>query len=234
MNDSSKLTLFVCLAFGGCVAAEPSLDTGDPATDTTEQEVGSPQVHVVDNRGFGGNLFAENFLYVIGSNCSSGYVRSGTPGAQWTSQMGGSCGFQGWFTPENPHDCRARILAHTGGGFFGGTCLSWVYEELEPTSFSYSATNTSSAQINTANRTILLGAGQTLTIGTCGVTNSSFSGDTYLRLNDPWGAQVASNDDACALGSRFVYTATSSGAFEIHAGCYSNTSCAGTVAWTIQ
>jgi hypothetical protein len=38
--------------------------------------------------------------------------------------------------------------------------------------------------------------GQTLTIGTCGVSGASFSGDAYLRLNGPAGNQVAFNDDS--------------------------------------
>jgi hypothetical protein len=85
------------------------------------------------------------------------------------------------------------------------------------------------------NRTIALTAGQTLTIGTCGVTGASFTGDTYLRLRNGSGTQVATNDDACSgLGSRIVHTAATSGNYEIRAGCYSSTSCGGTVAWTIQ
>jgi uncharacterized protein YgiB involved in biofilm formation len=103
--------------------------------------------------------------------------------------------------------------------------------------FSYTATNTASATQNTANKLIALTAGQTLTLGTCGVTGSTFSGDTYLRLHNPSGTAVAANDDACGgVGSNFAYVvpAGASGNYELRAGCYSTGSCSGTVAWTVQ
>jgi hypothetical protein len=237
-----KLYLMLCLALGGCVAGgdepgldgdEPGLDGDEPATSTTEQGVTQT---LYDVRAFGGNLFAENFYYVTAPSCSPGFVRSGTPTTHWTSQSGGHCVFQGWLTPSNPADCRAMIWAHTAGGWFGGTCQTFVTEETAPAgSYSYAAANTSSATAYTDNRTILLGAGQTLTIGTCGVATSSFAGDTYLRLFGPAGSQVAFNDDSCSgVGSRIVFTAPASGAYEIRGGCWSTSSCSGTVAWTIQ
>ena len=195
--------------------------------------LGSVVPHVGDNRSFGGNIFAENFSYVIGGACAPGFVRAGTPSVQWTSQVGGFCTFQGWVNPENQHDCRALMLAHTAGGFFGGTCLSSV--EQAQNSFAYNTSNTSNATVNTVNQSVNLDAGKTLTVGTCGVTDASFSGDTYLRLVDnQTGALVALNDDACGLGSRLTFTATTSSAFQIRAGCYSSNSCGGTVAWTID
>jgi hypothetical protein len=103
-------------------------------------------------------------------------------------------------------------------------------------SLPYSASNTNSASMNTVNHTIALTAGQVLTLGTCGVTGSSFSGDTYLRLYNPSGAQVASNDDACGgAGSNLTYTVPSGagGNYQLRAGCYSSNSCSGTVVWTI-
>ncbi len=103
--------------------------------------------------------------------------------------------------------------------------------------FTYNASNTSSASVNTVNRTLPLTVGQTLTLGTCGVTGSSFSGDTYLRLYSPSGTQVAYNDDACGgVGSNFTYTvpAGAGGNYQLRAGCYSSSSCSGTVAWTIR
>ncbi len=103
-----------------------------------------------------------------------------------------------------------------------------------PDSFAYSASNTNSAQQNTTNRTIALRAGQTLTIGTCGLTGATFTGDTYLRLRGPLNTQVAQNDDACGgQGSNITYLATADGNYAINAGCYNSGSCTGTVAWTI-
>ena len=99
--------------------------------------------------------------------------------------------------------------------------------------FNFTATNTNSAQQNTVNQNVTLAAGQKITLGTCGITGGTFTGDTYLRLFGA--AQVAANDDACGgIGSNLVYTATAAGTFQIRAGCYTTGSCSGTVAWTIQ
>jgi V8-like Glu-specific endopeptidase len=104
-----------------------------------------------------------------------------------------------------------------------------------PNSFTYTATNTNNAQQNTVNKVVALTAGQKLTVATCGVTGATFTGDTYLRLRTTAGTEVASNDDACGgRGSSFSYTATTSGNFEIRAGCYSSGSCGGTVVFAIE
>lgn len=241
MNASMKYYLITCLALGGCIAEvdEPGLEGGEPVLDEEEVATGTTEQAVTqtlyDVRGFGGNLFAENFYYVTAPSCSPGFIRSGTPTTRWTSQVGGHCVFQGWVSPSNVFDCRAMIWAHTGGGGFGGTCETFITEETAPATYGYSRSNTNSAQVNTANHSIILGAGQTLTIGTCGVATSSFSGDTFLRLFNPGGSQVAFNDDACnGFGSKIVFTAPASGAYEIRGGCWSSSACDGTVAWTIQ
>ncbi len=100
--------------------------------------------------------------------------------------------------------------------------------------YSYSATNTNSAQQNTVNQTVTLAAGKTITLGTCGLTGATFTGDTYLRFFGPAGTSVATNDDACGgLGSQITYTATTAGTYTIRGGCYSSGSCTGTVVWNI-
>ncbi|MCE9673635.1 serine protease [Myxococcus stipitatus] len=102
-------------------------------------------------------------------------------------------------------------------------------------SYTFSASNTNSAQMNTVNKTVALTAGQKITLGTCGVTGASVTGDSYLRFVGPTGSEVASNDDACGgRGSNLSYTATVAGNYEIRAGCYSTGACSGTVAWTIE
>ena len=129
---------------------------------------------------------------------------------------------------------RFAIAAAAAIVVLSGGSAGVAFGEPPPGSFSYTASNTNSAQQNTTNQTIALTAGQILTIGTCGVSGATFTGDTYLRLRDPAGVQVAANDDACSgMASRIVYTAPAAGNYEIRAGCYSNTSCTGTVAWTI-
>jgi hypothetical protein len=102
-------------------------------------------------------------------------------------------------------------------------------------SFDYAASNTNYASQNTVNRTLVLTAGQTLTVGTCGVDGASGTGDTYLRLAGPGGAVVALNDDACNLLSRIVYTVPpgGTGSYTIMAGCFASGSCSGRVVWTV-
>jgi hypothetical protein len=111
-----------------------------------------------------------------------------------------------------------------GGACQGGTIRG---------AFSYSASNTGSANQNTVNVDIPLVAGQTLSIGTCGVPGASGSGDTYLRLFDPFNVQVAANDDSCGLLSFISFRAGTTGTYQVHAGCFSSDSCSGTVAYTI-
>jgi len=101
-------------------------------------------------------------------------------------------------------------------------------------SFSYSATNTNSATQNTVNFDIPIVAGQVLSIGTCGVSGASGSGDTFLRLFDASNTLVAANDDACGVLSFFTFTATTTGTFQVRAGCFSTSSCNGTVAFTLS
>jgi hypothetical protein len=100
-------------------------------------------------------------------------------------------------------------------------------------SFSYSATNTNSATVNTVNFDILIVAGQTLSLGTCGLPDASGSGDTFLRVVDASNTLVAANDDACGLLSFLTFTATTTGTFQVRAGCFGSGSCSGTVAFTL-
>ncbi|MFP2911505.1 trypsin-like serine peptidase [Pyxidicoccus sp. 3LFB2] len=105
-----------------------------------------------------------------------------------------------------------------------------------PTSikFTFNATNTNSAQQNTTNHNVVLAAGKTLNFGTCTVPGATGTGDTYLRLYNAAGQQVASNDDACGVLSFASFKATTAGTYQIRAGCYSSNTCSGTVAYTVQ
>lgn len=98
--------------------------------------------------------------------------------------------------------------------------------------FDYSASNTNYAQdtSTSAQSGISLAAGETVMIGTCGITDSAYTGDTYLRLYSPSSTQVAVSDDACGLGSKIAYTAPSAGTYTLRAGCFSTGNCTGTVA----
>jgi hypothetical protein len=101
-------------------------------------------------------------------------------------------------------------------------------------SFTYSASNTSSATVNTHNYSLYLYAGQVFTVGTCGVPGASGSGDTYLRINSPNGQEIASSDDAgspCGVLSNISIVIPVTGTYTLRAGCFSSNSCGGTVAF---
>jgi V8-like Glu-specific endopeptidase len=117
--------------------------------------------------------------------------------------------------------CRGTV-AYTVTGPLGG-------------SYSFTATATSSATVNTVNLNVPISAGQTITLGTCGVAGSNGGGNTFLRLFDPANREVALNDDraGCGLLSRLAFTAAQGGVFQIRAGCFSTASCSGTVAYTL-
>ncbi|HWN67749.1 MAG TPA: pre-peptidase C-terminal domain-containing protein, partial [Haliangium sp.] len=134
----------------------------------------------------------------------------------------------------------AGTLQVRAGCFSSGSCTGTVVIQITPGtpptggSFNFTATNTNSAQQNTVNQTVALTAGKTIQFGTCTVPGSSGTGDTFLRLFNPSGVEVASNDDSCGTLSFASHAATVSGNFTIRAGCFQNTSCSGTVAFTVQ
>jgi Zn-dependent metalloprotease len=134
----------------------------------------------------------------------------------------------------------AGTLQVRAGCYSNTSCTGTVVFQITPGtppsggSFSYSASNTNSAQQNTVNQNVTLSAGQSIQFGTCTVPGSSGTGDTFLRLFNPSGVQVASNDDSCGVLSFASHAATTSGTFQIRAGCYSSNSCSGTVAYTVQ
>lgn len=101
-------------------------------------------------------------------------------------------------------------------------------------SYSYSASNTSNATTGTSDYTVYLYAGQLFTVGTCGIPGASGTGDTYLRVNNPSGQQIAADDDAggaCGVLSNISIVIPTAGSYVIRAGCYASNSCSGTVAF---
>jgi microsomal dipeptidase-like Zn-dependent dipeptidase len=153
----------------------------------------------------------------IGVECqTTSGVSSTQSGEVYTCDLGGGVCRNADQPDAWCHDYRVRFLCPASG------------------SFSYSATNTNSAQQNTVNHNVMVSAGQTLRIGTCSVSGASGSGDTYLRVYGPGGTQVAYNDDSCGVLTYLSYTASQTGIYQVRAGCYSGGSCSGTVAYTIQ
>jgi len=103
--------------------------------------------------------------------------------------------------------------------------------------FEFSTINTNNATINTFNTTTMFfNAGEIVMMGTCGLPGSSFQNDTYLRLFRVLDEQLMTvNDDACGgLGSQALYVVEQAGGYQVRAGCYSNSSCAGTLEVYVQ
>jgi hypothetical protein len=100
--------------------------------------------------------------------------------------------------------------------------------------FDYVVSSSTSSAMNpftSGNSQLAINGGETVMIGTCGINESAYSGDTYLRLFDPEEFEKASNDDYCGgLGSKVSYTATDPILLTIRAGCYGAELCSGTVA----
>lgn len=98
---------------------------------------------------------------------------------------------------------------------------------------AYAATHTNDGTRGTTSWKFALTQGQRLDVGTCGLTGSHANGNTFLRLYDAQGNQVALSDNECGgFGSRVRYTAPKNGVYELRAGCSMNTSCGGIVAWS--
>ncbi|NMO21165.1 hypothetical protein HPC49_28615 [Pyxidicoccus fallax] len=123
------------------------------------------------------------------------------------------------------------------GCFGSGACNGTVGYSIGGALFSYSASATNSATVNTTDLYVNLSAGQTITLGTCGLSGASGSGDTYLRFYNPSGVQVTFSDDAggsCGALSNFTYYVSVSGTYVLRSGCYSSGACSGTVAYLLQ
>lgn len=214
-----------------------SLKLGSPEGETEAQATAglepmdvSPNLFDSGEFRYNGGTWGTSFDTVVSQRCNG--RRRDYATAYAYDNNGGYCSFVRWYT-DDLSDC--RFIVHVGASSWKrGTC-AWAVYANETGSYSYTASNTNSAQQNTVNARIYLQPGQTLTAGTCGLAGASASGDTYLRLYNSSGVQVASNDDACSsLSSSLTYTSTESSGniFELRAGCWSSASCGGTVVWS--
>ena len=105
-----------------------------------------------------------------------------------------------------------------------------------PSSFpAFTATNTNSARQNTVDEDIFACPGTTVTFSLCSATGASCSGDTYLRLYDDSGAEIATNDDSCGLCSSLTKTFTAPcQTYTLAQGCYGSGSCGGAAVLTVS
>jgi hypothetical protein len=98
--------------------------------------------------------------------------------------------------------------------------------------YDYSASNTHGAtdEANVKKKTVSIGAGETVMIGTTVLPGTLFKGDTYLRLYNFLDKQVASNDDAvCNMNSGSLISFTSpygvAENFVLWGGCSADEAC---------
>ena len=168
------------------------------------------------------------------------YLRLHDDAGQQVAVNDDSCGLLSNLSFTAPVGGPDRFYEVRAGCYSSGSCSGTVgYSIIDPAatnrSFDFNAANTSYATVNTSNEWIYAPPGATLTAGTCGVSESWGTGDTYLRLYDSAGQQVTANDDSCGLLSKLSFTvpAGSNGLYEIRAGCYSSGACSGAVGYHI-
>jgi hypothetical protein len=171
-----------------------------------------------------------------------GYTDSANEGSwSWSDGMGQ--GYVNW-NPGEPNnqgdeDCAQHWVNHGGkwndagcGGLYHFVCEDGGVEAAIPQEIWIQNSNTNSDTQNYVQFAVDLTINHLATIGTCGVTGGSGSGDTYLRLMNPNGTQLAENDDACGLLSQLSVAVPITGTYVIRGGCFSNTTCSGTVGIT--
>jgi hypothetical protein len=100
----------------------------------------------------------------------------------------------------------------------------------------FSLSDTQSARQGFMSTALVLRAGQIVQAGTCGLPGAAGQGDTYLRLYDAQGREVAANDDSCGGLSALSYLVPpgADGPHELRVGCFGSTSCSGTVAYAFS
>lgn len=102
---------------------------------------------------------------------------------------------------------------------------------VQPTikSFPYwEASNTNSGNINTVDENIRVCSGAEIEFSVCTEFGGECNGDTYLRLTDESGFEVASNDDSCGYCSNLLYFFTDHcQMYTLKQGCYGNNACGG-------
>jgi hypothetical protein len=116
-------------------------------------------------------------------------------------------------------------------------CANNLIDETVPTtSQPYSATNTNNATVNTTDWIVALNAGDTIELGTINLPGATATGDTYIKLLNPSNVLVAENDQYMNYDASYlvyVVPAGAGGNYTIKGGCWSATSCSGTVTWRV-
>jgi len=228
---------YTCSSSNACVPSTPAPPAGSltySATNTNSAQQNTSNRTLTLNVG---DTLEVGTCGLTGATASGDtYLRlfgvSATEVAYNDDSCGGLASFIRYTVPASgTYEVRAGCY---GGNSCSGTVVFNVIPAAKIEPLTYSATNTNSAQQNTVNRTFTLKAGDKVEVGTCNLTGATATGDTYLRLFGASATQVAYNDDSCGGLSSFIqYTATTSGSYELRAGCYSGNTCSGTVVFRL-
>lgn len=159
-------------------------------------------------------------------------------GSSQVAENDDSCGFASLltFTATSAGTYEIRSGCYGVGQCSGTTAYKIRRKGSGSGSVSYNVSNTATTTQNYRREALFLREGQLLTAGTCGVTGSAGTGDTFLRLFGPDGSEVVSNDDSNCGGSlsklSYFVPANGEGSYELRGGCSGNTACTGTVAYS--
>jgi len=163
----------------------------------------------------------------------------------WNWEDGSPNGYVNWASGQHVNatgnEDWAAIDGSTGlwSAVDGGNSFSYVCERGTnfnvKATFDYSGTDTNYALQNYASWAVDVHWG--LNVGTCGLPSAAANGDTFLRVYDQNGVEVGEDDDACGTNDLASNVSVGSNAcslnactWYVHAGCWSSSSCSGTVA----
>lgn len=98
----------------------------------------------------------------------------------------------------------------------------------------FDVTNTMSATQNTVDIQIPTGTAMAIQCGTCNLPGTVCNGDSFIRLFDPNGVEVAFNDDDYLTSASFIsYDIVTPGTHILKVGAYAAQSCTGVAGWQL-
>jgi PKD repeat protein len=119
----------------------------------------------------------------------------------------------------------------------------WLYLHIDPytggtlVTFPFTVNNTSSATVNTEDRTFHANAGQAIVCCTQGLSGTYTPDDTFIRLMDNTGTELTENDDSGdapnSLASYLTWTAVYTGNYTIKIGGYANNYASGVAGYQV-
>jgi hypothetical protein len=202
--------------------------------------VGQTIVFGTANMG-GAQQNGPTYLWLIWQNPATGVTTVVSQGSSYPLQWSATAAMNGQFTLME--GCTGNAYYYSCSGTVGyqiytaaptppavavttSTAFSSSVGTCQP--FSGASRVVATCQVNAF-------AGSTLVLGTTRVGGSACNGDTYLTLQSPSGAVLTSNDDANGGACSYIsYSVPTTGTYTVQEGCYSSSSCGGTVGYQVQ